>query len=339
MARANLTLPALAALSVLALEAALAAALAAPAPHAEPPADRSADRGPRVVALGTVQDGGLPQAGCTCAQCTAARRDPARKRYVASLAVVVPPASGHAGRTWLIDATPDLPAQIDRIHAWRPHPEGRPDRAPVDGVLLTHAHIGHYLGLAFFGFEAINTQGLPVYGSPRMLAFLRANGPWSQLVARRNVELRDLQPGAPLALDRGVTVTPIAVPHRAEYTDTLAFLVRGPRRTLLYVPDTDGWADWPRPVSDVLRGVDVALLDGTFFSRDELPDRDVAKIRHPLVESTMDLLAPMVRTGRLRVLFTHLNHSNPALDPASPARRRIEARGFGVLAEGEEIPL
>jgi pyrroloquinoline quinone biosynthesis protein B len=327
MARAHLIPPAFAAAAILAL----AAALAAPGPSADPE--------PRVVALGTVQDGGLPQAGCTCAQCTAARRDPARKRHVASLAVVVPPDIGHTGRTWLIDATPDLPAQIDRIHTWRPHPEGRTDRAPVDGVLLTHAHIGHYLGLAFFGFEAIDTKDLPVYGSPRMVAFLRANGPWSQLVARRNVDLRELRPGAPLALDRGVKVTPIPVPHRDEYTDTLAFLIRGPRRTLLYVPDTDAWASWPRPLEDVLRGVDVALLDGTFYSRDELPDRDVTKIKHPLIDSTMDRLAPLVRTGRLRVLFTHLNHSNLALDPASPARRRIEARGFGVLAEGEEIPL
>lgn len=324
--RANLIVPILAMAAL-----AVAAALAAPGPAADP--------GPRVIALGTVQDGGLPQAGCTCAQCMAARRDPARKRHVASLAVVVPPGIGHTGHTWLVDATPDLPAQIDQIHAWRPHPEGRPDRAPVDGVLLTHAHIGHYLGLALFGFEAINTHDLPVYGSPRMVAFLKANGPWSQLVARRNVDLRELRPGVPLALDRGVTVTPIPVPHRDEYTDTLAFLIRGPRRALLYVPDTDAWASWPRPLEEVLRGVDVALLDGTFYSRDELPDRDVTKIKHPLIDTTMDRLAPLVHAGRLRVLFTHLNHSNPALDPASPARRRIEARGFGVLAEGEEIPL
>jgi len=323
MTRANLISMAFAAAVVLALAAAFA----------EP--GHPADAGPRIVALGTVQDGGLPQAGCTCAQCTAARRDPARKRHVASLALVVP----ETGHTWLIDATPDLSAQIDRIHTWRAHPEGRPDRAPVDGVLLTHAHIGHYLGLALFGFEAIDTRDLPVYGSPRMVAFLKANGPWSQLVARRNVDLRELRPGAPLALDRGVTVTPIPVPHRDEYTDTLAFLIRGPRRALLYVPDTDAWASWPRPLTDVLRGIDVALLDGTFYSPAELPDRDVTKIKHPLIESTMDLLAPLVRAGRLRVLFTHLNHSNPVLDPASPARRRIEARGFGVLAEGEEIPL
>jgi len=316
-----------AALSILALAAVHVASAATTA--------AGSAQGPKVVVLGTVQDGGMPQIACTDARCTAARKNPALRRNVASLAIDFP----KTDHTYLIDATPDFGEQMEKVHTFRHHPEGRVDRMPLDGVILTHAHIGHYLGLAFFGFEAIDTKGLPVYGSPRMVAFLRGNGPWSQLVARRNVDLRELRPGAPLALDRGVTVTPIPVPHRDEYTDTLAFLIRGPRRSLLYVPDTDAWASWPRPLPDVLRGVDVALLDGTFDSRDELPDRDVTKIKHPLIESTMDLLAPLVRAGRLRVLFTHLNHSNPALDPASPARRRIEARGFGVLAEGDEIPL
>ncbi len=319
--------------ALLALNLALSAILgggASPADSALP-----GQTPPYVVALGTVQDGGLPQAGCTCAQCSAARRDPSRRRYVASLAIVVP----KSGHTWLMDATPDLAAQIDRIQTWRHHPAGRPDRAPVDGVLLTHAHIGHYLGLAFFGFEAINTHGLPVYGSPRMGAFLRASGPWSQLVEKHNVELHEVSPGRPLELDDGLTVTALAVPHRDEYTDTLAFLLRGPHRSLLYVPDTDAWSSWPRSLVEVLRGVDTALVDGTFFSRDELPDRDLTKIRHPLITDTMDLLAPLLRTGRLHVYFTHLNHTNPALDPASAARRSIEARGFRVLAEGSELPL
>jgi len=50
---------------------------------------------------------------------------------------------------------------------------GAVDRSPLTGVFLTHAHIGHYLGLAFFGFEAISTKDLPVYCTPRMAAFLK----------------------------------------------------------------------------------------------------------------------------------------------------------------------
>jgi pyrroloquinoline quinone biosynthesis protein B len=300
------------------------------------PADPGAAPRLVVVALGTAQDGGVPQAGCECARCAAARRDPGRRRRVASLALHLP-ASGH---TWLIDATPDLGEQLELVHRLRPHPAAAPDRHPVDGVLLTHAHIGHYLGLAFFGYESINSRDLPVYASKRMAAFLRGSGPWSLLVERRNVVLHEVAPGNPLALEPGLTVTPLVVPHRGELSDTLAFVVRGPRRTLLYVPDTDSWAAWERPLPEVLRRerVGVALLDGTFHDAGELADRDVRKIGHPLMTATMELLREQVRGG-LQAYFTHLNHSNPALDPGSAARRDLAAAGFQVLEEGQELEL
>ncbi|MGH9362905.1 MAG: MBL fold metallo-hydrolase, partial [Thermoanaerobaculia bacterium] len=271
-----------------------------------------------------------------CIRCERARREPGFRRRVASLAVHLPASD----RVYLLDATPDLGEQLEEVARLRGRvPTGRVDRTPVDGVFLTHAHIGHYLGLAFFGFETVHTRRLPVWASPRMSDFLRGSGPWSQLVKLENVELRALWAGEAVALGDGVTVTPLQVPHRDEYSDTLGFLIRGPRRTVLYVPDTDSWRAWARPLPELLAGVDEAVLDGTFYSLDELPGRDVAAIGHPLITETMELLGPLVEAGRLRVAFTHLNHSNPALQPESPARRALEGRGFRVLAEGEEIGL
>jgi pyrroloquinoline quinone biosynthesis protein B len=298
------------------------------------PAEPSA---PRVVVLGTMQDGGLPQIACHCSRCSRTRKDPGSARHVAGLAIHVP----KTGRVYLVDATPDLPEQIEEIHTFRPHPEGKVDRAPVDGVLLTHAHIGHYLGLAHFGFESLSTKDLPVWATPRMAEYLRTNGPWSQLVRIGNVVLKEFQPGQPFELEAGITVKPLQVPHRDEYSDTMAFLIRGPRKTLLYVPDTDSWKAWSRPLTEVLETekVDIALLDATFYSPDELPDRDVSKIKHPLITQSMDLLEPMVKAGKLQVYFTHLNHSNPALDDDGAARKTIEARGFRVLAEADAFDL
>ncbi len=301
------------------------------------PASRAADASaaPRVVVLGTAQDGGIPQAGCHCDHCEIARHDPSRARRVASIAIHFP----KSGHVYLVDATPDLPAQLERIRTFRVMPAGSSERNPVDGILLTHAHMGHYLGLAHFGFESMNSKEIPVWLSPKLAEFLRRNGPWSQLVKFRNVVLREFEPGKAFELEEGVSVTPIRVPHRDEYSDTMAFLIRGPNRALLYVPDTDAWDTWATPLPEVLSKVDVALLDATFYSPDELPGRDVTKIRHPLVTATMDLLEPLVKKGRLKVSFTHLNHSNPALDPKDPERRAIEERGFRVAEDGDEFGL
>src|SRR5215470_536980 len=89
------------------------------------------------VVLGVAQDGGVPHLGCRQALCVEARRDPSKRRLVAALGLIDPA----SGKRFLIDATPDFPAQVELLG-------GMPD-----AILLTHAHIGHYLGLAQLGRE------------------------------------------------------------------------------------------------------------------------------------------------------------------------------------------
>ncbi|MCP3978938.1 MAG: MBL fold metallo-hydrolase [bacterium] len=303
----------------------------APAPR---PAGGPVD-GPRLRIVGTVQDGGLPHAACSCVRCEAARADPGRRRFVSSVAIVLP----DPARVFLIDATPDIREQLDALRDLRGPLPGRVDRAPIDGVFLTHAHIGHYLGLAFFGFEAVHAQKLPVYCSAPLAGYLRDNGPWSQLVRIGNIELRESPAGSAIDLGQGVSVTPLSVPHRDEYADTVGFVIRGPRSTILYVPDTDSWRAWDPPATEQLRGIDVAIVDATFFSTAEMPGRAVESIGHPLIADSMDLFEPLVRDGKLQVYFTHLNHSNPALDPNGPEATEIRKRGFAVLEEKQELPL
>jgi len=307
---------------------ALAIAVIAGCPAAPTP---SADHGARLRVLGIAQDGGVPHAGCTCERCERARHDPYRRAYVASVALVC---DGHA---YVVDATPDFAAQLDALADVRAPPRGRVDRSPVDGVLLTHAHVGHYLGLAQLGFEVMHAEATPVWATPRMAEFLRDNAPWAQLVDKQEIALFELAPGTSVSLC-GVVVTPFAVPHRDEYSDTVGFRFVGPRSTVVYLPDTEPWERWSAPVEEVLAGVDTLLVDGTFFSGDELPGRAPSTIGHPLMLDTIDRLAPRVAAG-MRVSFIHLNHSNPALDPGSSARRSIEARGFAVAHQGMELPL
>jgi len=300
-----------------------------------PPVSHEPSTPPLLRVLGSAQDGGFPHAACSCDRCELARNDPQTERLVASIALV-----GSDGRVFLVDATPDIRRQLDRLRDLKPG-GGRVDRTPIDGVFLTHAHLGHYTGLGFLGFEAIHAQETPLYATTRMVDFLSANGPWSQLIDLRNVLPLKMTPGEPLVLDAGLSVTAFRVPHRDEFADTVGYLFAGPERRVFYVPDTDGWEHWETPLEEWLdrQRVDIAIVDGTFFSMGELPGRDVSEIGHPLVVDTIERLRDRVDDGSLRVFFTHFNHSNPVLDADGARRREVEAAGFEVLDDGLELPL
>ena len=282
------------------------------------------------VVLGSIQDGGLPQAGCYTDRCERARLDP---YYVASLCLVEP----DSGRAWLVDATPDLVRQLDVIpgQAFR---RRAAERRPFEGILLTHAHIGHYLGLALLGREALAIDPTPCYCSSRMADFLASNGPWSLMVEEGRLDLRVLEPERPTRLAEDLEVTALPVPHRDEYSDTLGLVFRGPRQSLLYLPDIDRWDLWDRKIEDVVASVDVAMLDATFYSAAEVPGRDQDQIRHPLVTDTVRRLGEAARGGRT-VVLTHLNNSNPVLDDGSPERTSVLEAGFQVARAGQRYPL
>jgi len=286
---------------------------------------------PFAIVLGVAQDGGRPQAGCAKACCARAWSEPEARRRVACLAVVDP----ESGHRWLVDATPDFRDQLrslDAVHA----PRSTPDLA---GVLLTHAHVGHYGGLAHLGREVLGAQRVPVYAMPRLREFLRTNGPWGQLVTLENIAVIEIADGAAIALGDRVRATPFRVPHRDEYSETVGYRIAGPRRTVIWLPDIDKWERWETRVEDLIAGADAAYLDGTFYANGEIPNRDMAEIPHPFIVETLARLATLPATERAKVRFVHLNHTNPALDANSAAARAIAAAGFHVAREMERIDL
>lgn len=277
-----------------------------------------------VIVLGSAQDGGLPHVGCHRPLCERARRESAFARLAACLGVV----DREAARTFMIDATPNLPAQLDVLDTID---APRAGRNPIDGLLLTHAHIGHYAGLIHFGKEVMATRELPTWCTPRMAAFLRDNAPWSALVRDGNLAVLEVNDGDTIQLTPAVTARVFSVPHRADFTDTVGFELIGPQRRLLYIPDIDGWHDWTTNIREAVAAVDTALLDATFYSSMELPGRDMPAIPHPRIDDSMRLLEPVAD----RVVFTHLNHTNPAVDPESAEARAIAEAGFRVARERE----
>jgi len=288
---------------------------------AAPP--RPAGAAPYTFVLGIAQDGGIPQAGCRLSCCTSGRHE-----RVARLAIVDPASR----RWWLIDATPDFPSQLAAMAREAP-------ACSLAGIFLTHAHIGHYTGLVHLGREVMGSRGMPVWAMPRMREFLATNGPWSQLVTLRNIELGSLAADSAITLGDSLHVTPFRVPHRDEYSETVGFRIASSRGSVTFLPDIDKWERWNRRIEEVVNGSSVAYLDGTFFDGAELSGRDMSEIPHPFITESLDRFATLPAATRARVRFIHLNHTNPALVKSSPERLRIERSGARVAAAGERVGL
>lgn len=288
------------------------------------------------VVLGNMQDAGLPHAGCTCARCAAAFEDPSRVQYAACLGIVDmrkkrdtelhgEDVERHRekARVYIIDATPDIKFQLNLLaKALGPHPQRANRLRQPDGIFLTHAHMGHIGGLPQLSKEAMFVQGLPIYATPPLCDLIGQTQLWSPLVAE--LDFRPIPGGTTVDLGEGLTVTAVPVPHRDEWgVGTVAFRIQGPQKSLLYLPDIDAWDQWPE-ADATLSGVDVALVDASFYSPDELGGR--APVAHPLVTDTM------TRFGHLadRLILTHLNHTNVVLAEGSAAETAVRRAGFRI---------
>ena len=279
-----------------------------------------------LVVLGNVQDGGYPHIGCMREDCRNLFLRPASGHHVVALGLVDP----ESGEQFLFEATPDLPRQTFLLTEEVGAHGGMPD-----GIFLTHAHWGHYAGLGSLGRESLGADGVPVYAMPQMSEFLRTNGPWSQLVDLHNIDIRPLEENRTVQAGQRLAVTPIRVPHRDEFSETVGYRIYGPNRTALFIPDIDKWSTWERSLEAEVAAVDIAFLDGTFFDGAELGHRDMAEIPHPFIVESLALMATWPAAERNKVHFIHLNHTNRVLDPASDATQCVLDAGCHVARFGD----
>ncbi|MDA1372979.1 MAG: MBL fold metallo-hydrolase [Proteobacteria bacterium] len=290
---------------------------------------RGQEQAPYLTILGVAQDAGYPQAGCYEPHCLPGWQDKSLKRAATSIAVIDPV----AGHKYLFEATPDLPQQLYALDSKAPN-----HSFDLAGVFLTHAHIGHYTGLMFFGHEAMSANSIPVYAMPRMQHFLETNGPWSQLVSLQNIQLIPLQDQSTQAFEN-VSITPFLVPHRDEYSETVGFHIEGPNKTAIFIPDINKWSDWDTDIVELVKSVDYALLDATFYTDGELGNRDMSQIPHPFVSETMTLFADFSQEQRAKVWFIHFNHTNLLFNENSEQSAFVRFQGFNIAQEGIELPL
>ena len=281
---------------------------------------------PYVVVLGIAQDGGLPHAGCL-KSCCKNLWGTGNNEKVASIGIVDP----KTGQSWLIDATPDFASQLhilENIH-----------KTKLSGIFLTHAHIGHYSGLLQLGKEVMGAKDMPVYAMPRMKSFLYENSPWNQLLSLENIKIIDLKNSKEIKLSSQLYIEPFLVPHRDEFSETVGYRVVSNKKSLVYIPDIDKWSKWDQDIFQVVLHSDFALLDGTFYSSDEIPHRDMSEIPHPFIIETMDLLDNMNSKNRKKIYFIHFNHSNPAINYTSSVSNIIRSKRFNIAKEGLKLDL
>ena len=284
-----------------------------------------------VIVLGTVQDGGSPHIGCKKNCCVDLFDNPDARRKVVSLGLV----DYEEQKTFLIEASPDLPEQMkilnksfDFQHSEEPN-----------GIFITHAHIGHYTGLMYLGRESLGGKNVSVHVMPTMKNFLEKNGPWDQLVSLGNIDLKELQNDTRVSISKNLSIQPILVPHRDEYSETVGFKIFGPTKTILFIPDIDKWNKWRRSIVEEVANADIAFLDATFYDAQEINNRDISEIPHPFVIETMNLFDSLPVKERQKIHFIHLNHTNPLLNRGSESYKTAVSKGYNVAEFKKTIEL
>lgn len=283
-----------------------------------------------LVILGTIQDAGAPHIACKKGCCAQLFENPDKDRQVVSLGVIDP----EHDKSYLFEATPDITTQVKALKQLSNNEKELPD-----GIFVTHAHIGHYTGLMYLGKEATNAQQIPVYAMPKMKTFLETNGPWSQLVTNENISILNLQNEQEVELTSNLKVTPLQVPHRDEFSETVGYKIVGPNKTALFIPDIDKWEAWELDISEVIAQVDYAFLDATFYDGEEINIRDISEIPHPFIIESMEKFKSLTDSEKKKIYFIHFNHTNPVINRTTKAHQTVLENGFNIATIHTVFPL
>ena len=277
-----------------------------------------------IQVLGIVQDAGYPHIGCEKDCCSVLSPG---EYFVSCLGLV----DKTNNKRYLFDATPDIHNQLNLVEKF-------PNGNIVDGIFLTHAHIGHYTGLMYLGREGLGGDNIKVYALKRMVKFLTKNGPWNQLVKLNNISLQTISNNKFVKLSENILVIPIKVPHRDEYSETVGYKIIGKSKKLLFIPDIDKWDEWEKSIVDEVKLVDYAFIDGTFYNGSEL-NRDMSEIPHPSIEETLELFSNQPLAEKNKIYFIHINHTNPILTNKNGVRDLILNAGFNIAEKGLKLSL
>jgi pyrroloquinoline quinone biosynthesis protein B len=280
----------------------------------------------RIQILGSAAGGGLPQWNCACANCVAAREEKIDPQTQSSIAVGA--GSEEFQTWWLINASPDLPRQIEGATRLQPRLNASRN-TPIAGVLLTNADIDHALGLLLLRHQE---KPLVAYATDETRTALE----WLDRTLKRfcGIEWRTVVPKFQ-PLDSGMAFRAIELPG------SIAFQFRDDAsgQTALFAPSVGSFTQQLR---DAVHTSDLVIFDGTFWSEEELSRvrpgaRSAREMNHlPINDGSFDVLQ---QSQAHRKIYTHINNTNPILMPGSYERAQVEEAGIEIARDGLEIVL
>ena len=292
--------------------------------------------GVSVTILGTAQDGGIPQAGCSCRRCLDAHRDLKLRKYPVSLGIL-----GVDGTKHIIEITKNLSEQLV---IWTPD---KNELFIPETVSITHLHLGHVEGIGQLGKPVMGLREVDVYLSPKNKDVFDNRSDIVLMEDEGNIRTHSKNFYHPFEPKDGCgfSLQFIPIPHRSELGDNAAIIIKAEGKSILFMPDQDSWGETldyhsKENIRDFLKmfDIDEALIDGTFWNMNELPRRDISKIPHPTIQETIQLLGSK-REGDPEISFLHLNHSNPVNDLGSEQRKVVEENGWKISEIGDVLKL
>jgi pyrroloquinoline quinone biosynthesis protein B len=307
-----------------------------------------------IKVLGSAAGGGFPQWNCNCRNCASVRAGTPgfRARTQSSLAV------SRDGINWaLLNASPDLRQQINDNRELQPDIKAGLRHSPIKAAVLTNGDVDHIIGL----INLREAQPFAIYASKRILDVLAANSVFQvladPLVPRNEITLDQPFNLAGGGVDLGLTVEAFAVPGKValyledkssgDYGgregDTIGLKISDPaeKKSFFYIP---GCAAVDERLATRLKGAPVVFFDGTLFTDDEMIEQGLlnktgARMGHISMSGDAGSITAFSKLGVGRLIYVHINNSNPVLDENSPARKAIDCAGWEVGYDGMEVRL
>tara|TARA_B100001142_G_C14299765_1_gene642326 strand:- start:131 stop:1018 length:888 start_codon:yes stop_codon:yes gene_type:complete len=292
--------------------------------------------GVSVTILGTAQDGGIPQAGCSCERCKEAHKDLELRKYPVSLGIL-----GADGSKHIVEVTKNL---CEQLMIWTPDEN---ELFIPETVSITHLHLGHVEGIGQFGKPVMALKEVDIFLSRDNKNIFDGRSDIELMIKENNIKThsRDFYQSFEPKEGCGFSLQFIPIPHRSELGDTAAIIIKGNKKNILFMPDQDSWEETlehysKENIRDFLEMFDIneALIDGTFWSMEELPGRNISEIPHPTIQESLHLLGRKMEEDP-RISFLHLNHSNPVNDIGSKQRKLVEENGWKISEIGDVLKL